>query len=67
MKFSLIERKRFFSPLKYAILGFGQSLNNQISCYQGDDILLNGNNTELKRSSKIFFSVSEQHRCGVVG
>jgi len=49
--------------------------------FQRDDILqillpcqwkywhrvLNCKNTELKRSSKIFFSVSERHRWAVVG
>jgi len=35
--------------------------------FPGGDILLNSDNTELKISSKIFFSVPERHRYAVVG
>ena len=34
--------------------------------FAGGDMFLNCDNTELKRSFKIFFSVSERHRWAVV-
>jgi len=52
--------------LKYAILSFEKCLNHQISGFQRGDIILNRDNAELKRSSKIKFSVSERHRWAVV-
>jgi len=45
-------------PLKYAILSFGKCLNYSIPGFQWDDIFLNYDNTEPKRSPKLKFSVS---------
>jgi len=67
VKFSQREIERIFFQLKYAILSFGKCLNNQISGFQRGDIFLNCDKTELNRSSKIDFSVSERHRWAVVG
>jgi len=52
VKFSL--RERIF-PLKYAILTLGKCRNNYIPGFQAGDIFLNCDNTELNRSSEIFF------------
>ena len=54
-------RKNFF-PSKYAILSFGKCLYYEISGFQRGDKFLNCDNTKLKRSSKINFSVSKRHR-----
>jgi len=50
--------KDFFRS-KYTVLSFGKRLNNKIPGFQGGDIFLNWDNTELKRSSKINVSVYE--------
>jgi len=54
VKYNLREIEMIF-PLKYAILSLGKCLNTAISGFQGGDIFLNCDNTELKRSFKIFF------------
>jgi len=66
VKFSLRAIKRIF-PLNYAILSFGKCLNYYISGLQRGDIFFNFDKTQLKRSSKIKFSVSEPQRWAVVG
>jgi len=53
-EFSLRVIKRIF-PLKYANSSFGKCLNNQMSGFQGWCLFFNRNNTELKRSSNIFY------------
>jgi len=58
------ERLEGFSPLKYEILSFEKCLNYQVS---RGVYFLNCGYPELKRSSKMNFSVSEQHRSAVVG
>jgi len=47
-----------FFPLKYEILSFEKCPNYLISGFQRGDIFLNCDNAELKRSSKIFFPLS---------
>jgi len=62
----VLEKSKWFFPLRYAILSFWKCLNNEISGFQRWYIL-NCDNIELKRSSKIIFSVAERHRWAVVG
>jgi len=54
VKFSLKEIEWIFQ-IRYEILSFEKCLNKGISGFQRGDIFLNCGNTELKRSSKIFF------------
>jgi len=58
VKFSSREIGRT-SSIKYAILSFQKCLNYSISGIQEGDFFFNCDNTKLKRSSKINFSVSE--------
>jgi len=65
-KIKLEELEEFY-PLKYAIPSFGKWLYIIKFQVSRGWHFLNCDNTELKRSSKIKFSVSERHRWAVVG
>jgi len=56
----------FFSPLKYAISSFGNAFIIKFPD-PGGVIFFNFDNTELKRPSKINFSVSERQRWAIGG
>jgi len=56
-----------FFLLKAKFKALEKRLYYLMSGFQRDDIFSNCKNTELKRSSKIFFSVAERHRRAVVG